>query len=64
MTHEEALNLILSQACSTPCEDNPDDSGSPRDYHEYAIELHCIRLVVEARHLGNLKYEIRAVKKD
>lgn len=54
MTHEEALNKILSEACPYHIEDG---------VHQYSIELHCTRLIVLARPQGNLKYEIHSVEK-
>lgn len=54
MTHEEALNKILAEACPYHIEEG---------VHQYSIELHCARIMVLARPLGNLKYEIHSVQK-
>jgi hypothetical protein len=51
MTHEEALNLLLSHAC--PVDDQNDVS-------DFVVDLHCQRMRIKARYLGDLKYEIVA----
>lgn len=57
MTHEEALNRILAQACPNNI---AEEDAAIRTYY---IELHCTALSIRARSLGNLSYEILSVEK-
>lgn len=57
MTHEEALNKILSNACSSPLD------GEDEGWKEYAIELHCASFTVVAKPLGEGRYEIKRVER-
>lgn len=56
MTHEEAMNIILSNAC-------PAEVNEVTGINVYAIELHCARFEVMAKPLGNFRYEIKEVKR-
>jgi hypothetical protein len=49
MTHEEALNLILSHACGGLTEEEMEKYDG---FQEYTIELHCKRFVVKAKCLN------------
>lgn len=55
MTHEEALNQILAQAC-------PHTDPDPEGFREYHLELYCCQMVIVAKPLGNLQYEIRSTE--
>ncbi len=59
MTHEEALNKILSNACGRYSEEFVKDNGGVQEYH---IELHCHEFLVKAKPLGALRYEIVSVE--
>ncbi len=56
MTHEEALNKILSHSCSNPAY-HPDDG-----IKKYEIDLCCEKLLVIAQPKGDMKYDIIDVK--
>lgn len=60
ITHEEALNKILSQDCGRLDTDELKKNGGVQEFH---LELHCARMLVKARYLGNLRYEIVSVEK-
>jgi hypothetical protein len=57
MTHEEALNKILAEACPSYCEEE-------KNVKHFTIELHCATMRVVAKSLGNLKFEIISVEKE
>ena len=59
MTHEDALNQLLSFSC--PQLDN--EESKKLGYQEYFIELHCYSFVIQAKMLGNCKYEIFSCKR-
>lgn len=59
MTHEDALNEILSNACGMLDEDQVKANGGIQEYY---LELHCSVIHVKAKSLGNLKYEIVSVE--
>jgi len=53
MTHTEALNKILANAC--PMYMRPDG------FNEYHIELCCHAFIITAKHNGDLTYEIKGI---
>jgi len=54
MTHEEALNLILANACTYYSEEN---------FREFNIELCCANFIVKAESIGDMKYKIISCEK-
>jgi len=66
MTHEECLNILLSDSCSNP--------SQKEGWNEYSIELHCSSFTVIAkpngkRHTGIdgnsvYEYDIASVQKE
>jgi len=59
MTHEDCLNHILAHACGRRTDE---ELSVSQGVQEYYIELHCHSYLVEAKPLGNLKYEILGMK--
>lgn len=57
MTHEDCLNCLLANACGRL----DDHTVKTKGYQEYMVELHCMRYVIRASSLGNLKYEIEDI---
>jgi hypothetical protein len=58
MTHKEALNKILSNACEMM---GKDDALENDGFQKYHIELHCAEFIIEAKSNGKCEYEIRSV---
>lgn len=61
MTHEEALNRILSNSCGLLGDQELCTNGG---IQEFRIECHCDTLIVKAKPIGNLKYQIISVEKE
>lgn len=64
LSHEDFLNRLLSNSCSSSSEEYP-------GYNEYVIELHCSTFLVVAKPLDQsevingktvFRYELRAMK--
>lgn len=60
MTHEQALNEILSHACGM----HPEADVQAKGFQEYLIQTHCMSFVVQAKPLGEYRYEIIGVRKE
>lgn len=57
MTHADALNMILANAC--PAQDHDDGSRT------FVLELHCVIMEVRARlasTVGSIQYEVISVE--
>lgn len=60
MTHEDALNFLLSNCCGRLSDDELKKNGGVQ---EFCIQLHCKELLVKARKLENLsEYNILSVE--
>ncbi len=61
MTHEYALNFLLANACGMLSDDELKANGGWQEHH---IALHCQSYVIVARHLGNLVYEVKDIRRE
>jgi hypothetical protein len=60
MTHEEALNKLLTNCCPM---NNPEVGGPGRyGIGEYVITMHCADMLVKARPQGDGTYDIVSVE--
>lgn len=59
MTHEEVLNKLLAHCCGKLCDAETAKNGG---IQHYVLDLHCCEYLVQAKPLGNGRYEIVAIE--